>query len=69
MWSLVKRNSKKSFLKYAFIIFVIATFFGISIEVAQENFTLTRSAEILDVFSNCLGALSGIIISKLILKK
>lgn len=68
MWSLVKPQKANSFFKTAFIIFVLATFFGLFIELIQENYTATRSAELLDVVSNCTGALTGILISKLILK-
>lgn len=68
MWSLVKKNMPNSFKKCALLIFIIASSFGILIEILQENFTKTRSGEFLDVICNCSGILAGILISKLISK-
>lgn len=68
MWSLIKKNQPNSFVKCAFLIFVVGSSFGILIEFLQENFTKTRSGELLDVVCNCTGILTGILISKLILK-
>jgi len=67
MWSLVKKTPN-SFLKNAVLIFLIGSVFGIIIEFLQENFTQTRSGEVLDVICNCAGILTGIIIRKLISK-
>ena len=66
MWGLVKKNKPNSFFKYAVLIFIIGSSFGVLIEFLQENFTQTRSAEILDVVCNCIGILTGIILKKII---
>jgi len=68
MWSLVKKNQPNSFKKYALLIFIFGSAFGILIEILQEYFTKSRSGEFLDVVSNCSGILTGILISKLISK-
>ena len=47
-------------LPMAVIVFVSASVFGIALEFAQEYFTQTRSADILDVAANATGALSGV---------
>jgi VanZ family protein len=41
--------------------FSLSVFFGIAIEMMQQFFTTTRSADILDVVSNVAGAIVGII--------
>ncbi len=41
--------------------FWFSVFFGISIEFLQYYFTTTRKADVLDVFSNCMGAILAII--------
>jgi len=68
MYSLYQNGKENSFRNNAILVFTIFSLFGVLIEFLQENFTQTRSAEILDVLSNCTGLLFGIIISKLILK-
>ena len=68
MWSLFSKTQKKSFYKNAVLIFLVGSSFGILIEFIQENFTQTRSAEVLDVVSNCSGILFGLLLSKLVLK-
>lgn len=68
MWSLFNKNKTNSFLKNAVLIFIVGSSFGILIEFLQENFTQTRSAELLDVVSNCSGILTGLLMSKLVLK-
>lgn len=67
MWSLIYKT-QKTFLKNACLIFFVGSALGILIEFLQENFTQTRSAEVLDVVSNCSGILFGLLISKLVLK-
>ena len=41
--------------------FVFSTFFGITIEILQSEYTLTRSADMMDFLANSLGATSAII--------
>lgn len=41
--------------------FVFSTFFGIIIEILQSEYTLTRSADMMDFLANSLGATSAII--------
>lgn len=41
--------------------FVFSTFFGITIELLQSEYTLTRSADMMDFLANSLGATSAII--------
>jgi VanZ family protein len=43
------------------IILLIAVLYGIIIEVFQDVFTLTRTADALDVVANSIGAISGIV--------
>ncbi len=63
IWFLYIRNSKnfidnKVAIKKAFLFSVI---FGISIELLQYYFTITRKADVLDVLSNCTGAILAVI--------
>lgn len=55
------KNVKNSF-KSIVIIFIVSVFFGILIEIAQQDFTTTRKGDILDVFANTTGAFSALII-------
>lgn len=43
------------------IVLVIAIIYGIIIEVFQDVFTLTRTADYLDVVANSIGAISGLV--------
>ncbi len=47
-------------LRTAVLVFLFALVFGIGIEFAQEYFTHTRQADLLDVAANATGALSGV---------
>lgn len=42
-------------------ILLVAVIYGIIIEVFQDVFTLTRTADALDVVANSIGAISGIV--------
>ena len=55
------KNAKNS-LKSIVVIFLVSIFFGILIEIAQQDFTTTRKGDILDVFANTTGAFSAFII-------
>lgn len=48
--------------KTTVVIFIVSFLFGILIELAQQAFTTTRKADILDVFANTTGAFSALII-------
>lgn len=47
--------------KQQMIVLVIAIIYGIIIEVFQDVFTLTRTADYLDVVANSIGAISGLV--------
>ena len=55
------KNPKNS-IKSILVIFIVSIFFGILIEIAQQDFTTTRKGDILDVFANTTGAFSALII-------
>jgi VanZ family protein len=44
-----------------FISFLLSLFFGIAIELIQEFFTTTRSAEVIDELANLSGAILAVI--------
>ncbi len=70
LWSLflVARNHLN--FKWLFRLFVIAIILGGSVEIAQEVFTTTRHAEVLDMLANTLGALlSSFFVTKFFLIK
>ncbi len=54
----VNRLSNKTILLVLFV-FVI---YGIIIEGLQENLTATRKADIMDVFANIIGSITGVIV-------
>ncbi len=56
--SLIKSNSFKSLIAS----FLFSFFFGIGIEIAQEMFTKTRHADVLDVVANALGATISVVL-------
>ncbi|MCG2417747.1 VanZ family protein [Aequorivita sp. F47161] len=58
------RNNLKIENKLILIILFSVLFYGIIIEIFQELFTDSRSADILDVAANLLGALLGIFFFK-----
>lgn len=60
----IKNNN--SFLKKAFLISLI---YGILIEVAQQLFTTTRQADVLDVLANVTGAILAILSIKMFIKQ
>lgn len=57
--------SRKMLLTIAFVSSIL---FGIGIEVAQELFTTTRHADLLDVAANTSGAMIAIVVLRFILK-
>ncbi|UTN05962.1 VanZ family protein [Flavobacterium bizetiae] len=42
------------------ISFIFSVFFGITIEILQSIFTVTRASDVTDVLANALGALFGV---------
>jgi VanZ family protein len=58
-WQIVVKDSNQN-LK----ILIIAIVYGMIIEVFQEVFTTTRSADILDLLANSLGAVTAYILMK-----
>ena len=61
---LVEINIKNPKLKSMFISFIV----GFSLELIQGFFLIHRSFEILDLFSNCAGILTFVLVSKTIKK-
>jgi VanZ family protein len=55
-----KLKTSNSF-KPLFISFLLSLFFGIGIELIQEFFTTTRSAEVIDELANLSGAILAVI--------
>lgn len=49
-------------------VFVLSVIYGIAIEIAQLLFTTTRSADVLDVVANMLGAVAGVSVIALVSK-
>jgi VanZ family protein len=66
LWSLYfyVKNNLKFENKWILILLFSVLFYGIIIEITQELFTDSRSADILDVAANFLGALLGIFFFK-----
>ena len=60
LWSLAKKQSYFK-IKYSLLIVVIATVFGIIIEILQGVLTKTREADFYDALANFLGAIVGFI--------
>ncbi|EDM44263.1 glycine cleavage system protein H [unidentified eubacterium SCB49] len=60
-----KRGLYQDF-KGLFIVFICAVIYGIIIEVAQEQFTTTRMADVKDVVANTIGCLSGLLLFKIL---
>lgn len=62
LWFLVYKfkvlnENKKALIKA----FLFSFFYGITIEICQDQFTTTRSGDILDVIANSIGSLFAII--------
>lgn len=69
LWFLVYRfkilnENKKALLKA----FLFSFFYGITIEICQDQFTTTRSGDIFDVFANIVGSLLAIIFVRVCMK-
>lgn len=58
---LTSKTEKSVFGKIYGIVFSVSLFYGISIEIAQALFTVSRRADILDVCANATGSLMFII--------
>lgn len=57
LWSKALNSGEK---KQHLVLLLVAITYGIIIEAFQDIFTLTRTAEFLDVVANSIGAISGI---------
>lgn len=71
LWFLFFKNQflGMSIFKKAIIPLLLSIFFGLLIEFFQNIFTVTRMAEIYDVFANILGAIFAVILILLYNKK
>ncbi|MCV9928534.1 VanZ family protein [Flavobacterium sp. LS1R49] len=58
---LKKQFKSKNNYKPLLVSFVFSVFFGITIEILQSEYTLTRSADMMDFLANSIGATSAII--------
>lgn len=58
------KNLKHRYL----IVMLIAVFYGIIIEVLQENITLTREGDFYDVIANTFGATCAVLLNKYLFK-
>lgn len=63
LWFLVYRFKNLNENKRALIkAFLFSFFYGITIEICQDQFTTTRSGDVFDVFANMMGSLLAIIV-------
>jgi VanZ family protein len=58
------KNSHTYNFKWAIGILIVSLFYGIIIEVLQELFTDSRSADVYDVVANLTGSIIGILFFK-----
>lgn len=63
-WCALTRTSKVSVKKSLCVLFVYTLFYGILIEVLQEYFVPTRSADVFDVVANIFGLVLGAFVIK-----
>ena len=52
-------SEKNNPIRYIIWVLTLCTFYGIVIEILQEELTTTRQADIYDIFANLLGILIG----------
>lgn len=71
LWFLVLRfyYKNQSTEKLLGIVFVLSLFFGVTIELFQTFFTITRNGDLKDVLANTTGALLAITMIKLLDQK
>ena len=64
----LKEQFKKRLVRYKarFYVFLFAVGYGIVIEVVQHVFTMTREGDVLDVIANVIGALLGMLTSRIL---
>jgi len=64
LWCLYFQSRRRTAnnLKIAFGIVVLSAIFGAAIEIAQEVFTITRKADILDLAANLAGSVLAAIV-------
>ena len=63
-----KKEALKEWYSLLVILF-LAIVYGIIIEISQEHFTTSRTADVFDVVANIVGCLSGLFIFKLLKTK
>lgn len=63
------RSFKKDVKCKYLIVMVLAFFYGIIIEVLQENFTFTRKGDFYDVMANLTGIVFAVMLNKLIIER
>jgi VanZ family protein len=69
VFTLLLLKSFNNKIKYKYLIVIgLAVSYGIIIEVLQNMFTLTRKAELFDVFANTTGVISAVLLNKYIFK-
>ena len=68
LWYLffVNHNSTKNISNLVTKTFILSLSYGVLIEIAQELFTKTRQADILDVLANITGAFLAVILIKIL---
>ena len=54
------KGKAPDYYKAYLISFIFSVFFGITIEILQSVFTISRAAEVTDILANALGALVGV---------
>lgn len=64
LWLLYARKAypKANAKQRVWVVFVVAVAFGTALELFQEFFTQTRSADIIDILANTAGALGGVML-------
>ena len=61
----IKQNAKSKYL----IVIALCLFYGIIIEVLQENFTSSRKGDFYDVLANSTGIICAVMLNKYIVKR
>ena len=68
LWYLffINNNSTKNNVNLVTKTFFLSFSYGVSIEIAQQLFTKTRQADVLDVLANITGAILAVILIKIL---
>lgn len=66
LYLIKKNNYVKNTINPALIkVFIAALLYGISIEIAQSLFTVSRKGDVLDVLANTIGAITAVFLLRL----